>query len=128
MANPTKPDLISYEQAAEPLDPERQLGITKLTIRRLVTEGALQKVKVGRHPALFRKQILEMMLPPQAPLAKGPARRRTKERTKSEELLEIAGISYKDARQLRRKLQREGKNISERSAFILLLDQQRRNQ
>src|SRR3546814_15288603 len=64
-------DRLTYAEAAALLDPEGKEGVTVRTIRRLVADGALQKVKIGRHPTVFRKQILALIL------EGGPCRRST---------------------------------------------------
>lgn len=58
------PDLVSYEEAAQIIDASGKQGVTVRTIRRLVAEGVLQKVKIGRHPAVHRKQVLALVLEP----------------------------------------------------------------
>ncbi|WP_282608428.1 helix-turn-helix domain-containing protein [Pelagibius sp. Alg239-R121] len=58
----TEPELMTYEEAAKFLDPSGALGITKRTIRRLVEEGMLTKIKIGRAPAVTRRAIMELQL------------------------------------------------------------------
>ena len=54
-------DLLTYEQAAEMLDPTGEIGITVRSIRRHVQAGRLRKVKIGRKPAVFKSDLLGLV-------------------------------------------------------------------
>ena len=49
--------LLSYQQAAERLDPTGDLGITPRSIERMVAAGKLSKVKLGRSPAINERDL-----------------------------------------------------------------------
>ncbi len=60
-------NLLTYEQAAELLDPTGELQITARSIQRHVAAGRLRKVRVGRKPAVLKSDVMELIEPPQEP-------------------------------------------------------------
>lgn len=53
--------LLTYAEAASRLDPDGSVGITERSIRRLVEEGALPSIRLGRRPAV-PEQALAMLI------------------------------------------------------------------
>ena len=60
-ASPKNLRLLTYAEAASRLDPDGSVGITERSIRRLVEEGALPSIRLGRRPAV-PEQALAMLI------------------------------------------------------------------
>ena len=59
--NVRQPELLTYDEAARLLDPMGTIGVTHRSIRRHIAQGRLNRVKVGRKPAVLKREVLALM-------------------------------------------------------------------
>jgi excisionase family DNA binding protein len=119
-------DRLTYEEAAELLDPAGKEGVTVRTIRRLVEKGVLQKVRIGRHPTVFKKELLALALEGSCRHSTGPASDGETKPSSSGDRSTDSLVSFAaKRRQQKRPPKRNGRPSSGKSATIGMLHRQR---